>query len=106
MNGIDESSRYSFVGAEAIKFKLEELGYKPTEIPSLSTIKRIIKRNKLLVYVKERYKRVKSKGRHTIIKPTCIDEMHQMDFVGPRYIKGFGNINSLHLKDVVGRQVI
>jgi putative transposase len=105
MNGIDESSRYSFVGAEAIKFKLEELGYKPSEIPSLSTIKRIIKRNKLLVYVKERYKRVKSKGRHTIIKPTSIDEMHQMDFVGPRYIKGFGNINSLHLKDVVGRQV-
>jgi hypothetical protein len=105
MEGSDESSRYSFVGSEAIKFKLEELGYKPSEIPSLSTIKRIIKRNNLRVNIKERYKRVKSKGRHTIIKPTCIDELHQMDFVGPRYIKGFGNINSLHLKDVVGRQV-
>ena len=105
MDGCDNSLRYSFVGAEAIKFKLEELGYKPGEIPSLSTIKRIIKRNKLRVNTKERYKRVRSKGRHTIIKPTCIDEMHQIDFVGPRYIKGFGNINSLHLKDVVGRQV-
>jgi putative transposase len=105
MDGSDESSRYSFLGAEAIKFKLEELGYNPGEIPSLSTIKRIIKRNKLRVNTKERYKRVRSKGRHTILKPTRIDEMHQLDFVGPRYIKGFRNINSLHLKDVVGRQV-
>jgi hypothetical protein len=31
--------------------------------------------------------------------------MHQIDFVGPRHIKGFGPINSLHLKDVIGRQV-
>jgi hypothetical protein len=28
-------------------FTIEELGYKPSEIPSLSTIKRIIKRNQL-----------------------------------------------------------
>ena len=28
-----------------------------------------------------------------------------MDIVGPRYIKGYGPINSIHLKDVVGRQV-
>jgi hypothetical protein len=31
--------------------------------------------------------------------------MHQLDFVGPRYIKGFGPVNSLHPKDFVGRQV-
>jgi putative transposase len=48
---------------------------------------------------------VKSKGRYTLLKPECIDEMHQIDFVGPRHIKGFGAINSIHLKDVVGRQV-
>ena len=28
-----------------------------------------------------------------------------MDYVGPRHIKGYGPINSIHLKDVVGRQV-
>ena len=28
-----------------------------------------------------------------------------MDFVGPRHITGYGPINSLHMKDVVGRQV-
>jgi len=54
---------------------------------------------------RERYKRVHSKGRHTILKPKHIDELHQMDYVGPRHIKGYGPINSLHLKDVVGRQV-
>ena len=105
MNGSEDSTRYSFMGPEAIIFRMKELGYEPSEIPSLSTIKRIVKRNKLRVNKKERYKRVPSKGRYTILKPKCIDEMHQMDFVGPRYIKSFGPINSLHLKDVVGRQV-
>jgi putative transposase len=80
------------------------LGYKQSEIPSLSTIKRIIKRNKLKVNKPERYKRVRSKGRHTILKPKYINEIHQMDFVGPRYIKGYGPINSIHLKDVIGRK--
>ena len=84
---------------------MEELGYDPSVIPSVSTIKRIIRRNKLRVNKKERYKRIRSKRRYTILKPEYIDEMHQMDFVGPRHIKGFGPINSLHLKDVVGHQV-
>ena len=105
MDDNDDSTKYSFVGAEAIQYHMEELSFEPSEIPSLSTIKRIIKRNKLRVNKKKRYKRVRSKGRYTILKPKCTDEMHQMDFVGPRYIKGYGPINSLHLKDVVGRQV-
>jgi len=105
MDGTEDSSKYSFVGVEAIRFRMEGLGYGPSEIPSQSTIKRIIKRNKLRINKKDRYTRVRSKGRHTIIKPKCVDEMHEIDFVGPRYIKGFGPINSLHLKDVVGRQV-
>ncbi|MCX6693133.1 MAG: hypothetical protein NT074_01065, partial [Methanomicrobiales archaeon] len=105
MDGSEDSTRFFFVGAEAIQFQMEEMGYEPSDIPSQSTIKRVIKRNKLDINKKERYKRIKSKGRYTILKPKCINEMHQMDFVGPRYIKDFGSINSLHLKDVVGRQV-
>lgn len=105
MEGDNDEYRYSFVGAEAIKFHMEKLGCKPSEIPSSSTIKRIIKRNKLRVNKPERYKRVHSKGRYTIIIPKDVDEMHQMDYVGPRHIKGYGPINSIHLKDVVGRQV-
>ncbi len=105
MDGTEDSTKYSRVGAEAIQFHMEELGYKPSEIPSLSTIKRIIKRNKLKANKRERYKRIHSKGRHTILNPKHIDELHQMDYVGPRHTKGYGPINSIHLKDVVGRQV-
>ena len=105
MEGDDEYAQYGFVGAEAIQFHMEELNYDPESIPCLSTIKRIIKRHKLRVNKKERYKRVKSKGRYSLIKPKYIDEIHQIDFVGPRYIRGYGPVNSLHLKDVIGRQV-
>jgi transposase InsO family protein len=105
MEGSGNTTKYGFLGAEAIQFQMEELGYDPSVIPSVSTIKRIIRRNKLRVNKKERYKRIKSKGRYTILKPEYINEIHQMDFVGPRHIKGFGPINSLHLKDVVGHQV-
>ena len=105
MDGTEDSTKYSRVGAEAIQFHMEELGYKPSEIPSISTIKRIIKRNKLRANKPERYKRVRSKGRYTILNPKHIDELHQLDYVGPRHIKGYGPINSIHLKDVVGRQV-
>jgi putative transposase len=104
MDGIDDYTKYSRVGPEAIQFHMEGLGYKQSDIPSLSTIKRIIKRNKLKVNKPERYKRVRSKNRHTILKPKYINEIHQMDFVGPRYIKGYGSINSIHLKDVIGRK--
>ena len=103
MNGTEESAKYSCVGAEAIQFNMKELGYEQSEIPSISTIKRIIKRNKLRVNRPERYKRVHSKGRYTILNPKYVDELHQMDYVGPRHIKGYGPINSIHLKDVVGR---
>ena len=105
MDGTEDATKYSCVGAEAIQFHMEGLGYKPADIPSISTIKRIIKRNKMTVNKPERYKRIHSKGRHTILNPKLINELHQMDFVGPRHIQGYGPINSLHLKDVVGRQV-
>lgn len=75
------------------------------EIPSVSTIKRIVKRHNLKVNKRERYKRVKSKKRYTILNPTRIDEMHQTDFVGPRFIRGYGAISSLNLIDVVRNRV-
>lgn len=88
MDGTEDFAKYSCVGAEAIQFQMEELGYKPSEIPSISTIKRIIKQNKLKVNRSEHYKRVRSKGRYAILSPKCIDKMHQVDIVGPGYIRG------------------
>ena len=33
MDGTEDSTRYSCVGAEAIQFQMEEMRYKPSEIP-------------------------------------------------------------------------
>ena len=64
-----------------------------------------MKKHGLKVNKRERYKRVKSKKRYTILNPAQIDEMHQMDFVGPRFIKGYGAVSSLNLIDVVSNRI-
>ena len=66
MDGTADFARYSRVGAEAIRFQMEELEYDPSDILSISIIKRIIKRNKLRANRPERYKRVRSTDRYII----------------------------------------
>jgi len=105
MEGNEHESKYLGISADAIQYRLEKHGFSREEMPSVSTIKRIVKKHGLIVNKRERYKRVKSKKRYTILNPTRIDEMHQMDFVGPRFIKGYGAISSLNLIDVVSNQV-
>jgi hypothetical protein len=105
MEGNEHESKYLGVCADAIRYRMEKLDFSNDEIPSVSTIKRIVKRHNLKVNMRERYKRVKSKKRYTILNPTRIDEMHQMDFVGPRFIRGYGAISSLNLIDVVCNRV-
>jgi len=101
VEGITEDTKYRCIGADEIQFRMHELGYSEDAIPSLSTIKCIIKRNGLIVQKMKRYVRCKSKKRYTLLDPTKANEVHQMDFVGPRYIKGYGRISSLNLIDVV-----
>ena len=105
MEGNEHESKYLGVGADAIQYRMEKLGFSKDEIPSVSTIKRIVKTHGLKVNKRERYKRVKSKKRYTILNPAQINEMHQMDFVGPRVIKGYGAVSSLNLIDVVCNRV-
>ena len=105
MEAIEEESKYLGVGADAILYRMEKLSFPKDEIPSASTIKRVIKKQGLKVNKRERYKRVRSKKRYTRLNPTQINEVHQMDYVGPRFIKGYGAISSLHLIDVVSNQV-
>ena len=105
MEGNEHESKYLGVCADAIQYRMEKLDFSKDEIPSVSTIKRIVKKHNLKVNKRERYKRVKSKKRYTILTPTRIDEMHQMDFVGPRFIRGYGAVSSLNLIDVVSDQV-
>ena len=101
MEGKTEDTKYRCIGAVEIQFRMHKLGYSEDKTPSLSTIKRIIKRNGLVVQKRKRYIRCKSKKRYTLLNPTKANDIHQMDFVGPRYIKGYGAISSLNLIDVV-----
>jgi len=101
LEGTTEDTKYRCIGAIEIQFRMHELGYSEDESPSMSTIKRIIKRNGLVVQNRKRYLRCKSKKRYTLLNPTKANDVHQMDFVGPRHIKGYGRISSLNLIDVV-----
>jgi transposase-like protein len=102
LEGATEDTKYRCIGAVDIQFRMHELGYSEVETPSLSTIKRIIKRNGLIIQKRKRYIRCKSKKRYTLLNSTKASDVHQMDFVGPRHIKGYGRISSLNLIDVVG----
>ncbi|HJH31273.1 MAG TPA: helix-turn-helix domain-containing protein [Methanosarcinaceae archaeon] len=104
LEGANEDTKYRCIGAVEIQFRMHELGYSEYETPRLSTIKRIIKRNSLVVQKRKRYIRCKSKKRYTLLNPTKANAVHQMDFVGPRYIKGYGRISSLNLINVVGNK--
>jgi hypothetical protein len=87
MEGKTEDTKYRCIGAEEIQFRMHEPGHSEDETPSLSTIKRIIKRNGMVVQKRKRYARCKSKKRYTLLNPTKANEVHQMDFVGPRHIR-------------------
>jgi transposase InsO family protein len=100
MEGKTKDTKYRCIGADEIQFRMHELGHSEDETPSLSTIKRIIKRNGMVVQKSKQYVRCKSKKRYTLLNPTKANDVHQMDFVGPRHIKGYGAISSLHLIDV------
>ena len=104
VEGKTEDTKYRCIGAEEIEFRMHELGYSENDIPSIPTIKRIIKRNKLIKQKRKRYVRCKSKKRYTILNPTKVNEMHQIDIVGPRYIKGYGGISSINMIDVAGNK--
>lgn len=78
MDSIEHESKYLGVGADSIQYRMHQLVFSEDEIPSISTIKRIVKRHNLKVNRRERYKRVKSKKRYTLLNPTQIGEMHQI----------------------------
>ncbi|MBC8505864.1 MAG: transposase [Anaerolineales bacterium] len=79
------STRYSLIGAAQIRSELEKLDYSP--LPSLRTIDRIVARAGLTcppLRLAPRLARTAYPG------PQAADsnQVHQVDFVGPRYLKG------------------
>jgi len=78
-------TRYSHIGAAQIRAELETLGYSP--LPSLRTINRIIERAGLSCPPLRLTPRI---ARNEYPGPQAKDsnQVHQVDVVGPRYLKG------------------
>ena len=73
-----------FCGAQAIQWELSEQGH--SSPPSIRTINRIISRNDL---THRRTGRYEAKGvPYPVFTPDRPNQRHQMDFVGPRHLKG------------------
>lgn len=85
-----------FCGAQMIAWELEELGVRP--LPSIRTINRILSREEL---THRRTGRYQPKGKnYPKLVGEHVNEVHQMDYVGPCYLKGpirFYSLNSVDL---------
>lgn len=100
-----EETKYKFFGAKAVRQELiTNKGYSDDQIPKERWINHIIRREGLVIKPDKRRRR-KSNKFYPLLKPTKINEVHQTDTVGPRYIKGQGAFFSHHLKDIVSRLV-
>ena len=95
-------TKYAFCGAVAIHQELNNLGYRNK--PSLSTIYRVLKRNGLIAKQDKDAKEKPSKKFYPHITPRHPGHLHQLDLVTPRYITGFGVINSVNRIDVFTAQ--
>jgi len=90
-----------FYGAQAILWTLEDLGL--PQVPSLMTINRILKRNGL---IRPREKRYKPKGKaYPSIEVKGLNDLHQMDIVGPRYLVGPIRFYSANVMDIYSHRV-
>lgn len=78
-------TRYALVGAVTIRTELEALGYSP--LPSLRTIDRILQRSRLTNPPLHLARRV-SQEAYPGPQAQDSNQVHQIDVVGPRYLRG------------------
>jgi hypothetical protein len=83
-----ENQNYAQIGATSIQYEFERRGL---IIPEVWTINRIISRNNLT--------KTPQAPRTKILYPDLFLYTHQMDLIGPRYIKGDGSFYSVNLID-------
>lgn len=85
------SEKMSQIGAISIQYEFLRRGIQP--IPAVWVINRVIAKHGL----------TKEKSVHKLPKdyPELFAHVHQMDLVGPRYIKGDGRFYSVNLIDIV-----
>ena len=92
-------AKYSQKGAVAIQWQLERLGVRP--LPAIWTINRILKRQGLLV--KLAYPRRTTT--YPALQPSEPNVVHQMDLVGPRYLKSKERFYGVHIIDAFSNAV-
>ena len=93
-----EKKLYAQVGALAISYALQKEGINP---PPIITINKILKRNNL-VHKREKYS---PKGvNYPSLAITQSNYLHQLDVVGPRYIKEDGKFYSVNIIDAFDRR--
>jgi transposase-like protein len=90
---------YSQTGAFVIQLEMQELGL--NHLPA-STINRILKRNNLII---KRTRYQPSGKKYPVIGDDCPNSVHQIDIVGPRFIKGDGRFYAFNLIDVYSHKV-
>ena len=89
-----EHSKYSQIGAMAIRWEMEKLGIQP--LPTW-TIDRILRRHNV---VREKKKYKPSGKEYPDVKEIFSDSIQQADLVGPRYIKDDGRFYSFNVIDL------
>ena len=77
-------TRYALLGAPAIARELEQLGFAP--LPSLRTVERVLQRAHLTSPRLELAHRV-PRTDYPMPKATDTNQVHQVDLVGPRYLR-------------------
>jgi len=76
---------YSLIGAPTISWELEQLGYRP--LPALRTLEGILQREGL-THPRQRLEMAPPLKAYPGPKATDSNQVHQLDFVGPRYLEG------------------
>jgi transposase InsO family protein len=90
-----------FKGAQAIQWEMQDLGFET--IPPISTINAILKRHNLTEPKKRRYE---PKGKiYPTIECQIPNILHQVDFLGPRYLACGIRFYSLNLMDIFTHRV-
>ena len=89
-----------FCGAQSILWQLQEERW--SNLPSISTINRILKNNNR---IKRRSGPYQPKGKVYPALPGALpNQVHQADFLGPRYLKGPIRFYSLNIVDVATKR--